>query len=87
VNCHIPPNLLYCDYRPCPVEYRRKEKILMTDAKQIALLYAKEITVAKLSQSAPSRTNEDVGALIGSTYEAIYRKIYELASEEDKKEE
>lgn len=52
--------------------------------KEFAMQYAKEITIAKLSQSSPNGSNADVGKLIGDMYEAIYNKIYEIASAESK---
>lgn len=35
----------------------------------------KEIVIAKLSQSAPNNTNEDIGNKIGEMYLAIYNTI------------
>nr|WP_288829529.1 hypothetical protein [uncultured Clostridium sp.] len=48
--------------------------------KELAMQYAKEITISKLSQSAPNVSNEAAGKEIGKMYEAIYNKIYEIAS-------
>ena len=50
--------------------------------KELAMQYAKEITVAKLSQASPTQSDEAVGKNIGKMYEAIYDKIYEIASKE-----
>ena len=49
--------------------------------KELAMQYAKEITIAKLSQSS-SQNDEAMGKLVGKMYEAIYNKIYEIASKE-----
>lgn len=51
-------------------------------SKAIAMQYAKEITIAKLSRSAPEQTNVEAGIHIGDMYEAIYNKIYEIVSRE-----
>lgn len=51
--------------------------------KELAMQYAKEITIAKLSTTAPTQTNGDMGKNIGNMYEAIYNKIYEIASKEE----
>ncbi len=48
--------------------------------RDLAMQYAKEITIAKLSTSAPSQSNKDTGERIGEMYEAIYDKIYAIAS-------
>ncbi|ASN70300.1 hypothetical protein 10S9_46 [uncultured Caudovirales phage] len=50
--------------------------------KELAMQYAKEITVAKLSQASPTQTDGTMGKFIGDMYEAIYTKIYEIASKE-----
>ncbi len=52
--------------------------------KEIAMLYAKEIVIAKLSQSAPNQTNKDIGENVGEFYEAVYKKLYEIASRKEK---
>ena len=39
---------------------------------------AKEITIAKLSTSSPTRTNEDVGKEIAAMYTAIYLGLSEI---------
>ena len=51
-------------------------------SKELAMQYAKEITIAKMSSAAPSQTNGESGKNIGAMYEAIYNKIYEIASKE-----
>lgn len=50
--------------------------------KELAMQYAKEIIIAKLSQASPTQTDEAMGKVIGKMYEAIYNKIYEIASKE-----
>lgn len=59
---------------------KRKEKTMT--AKELAMQYAKEITIAKMNDSAQSPTNYTFGKSIGDMYEAIYNKIYEIASTE-----
>lgn len=50
----------------------------LSPAQKFALEAAKEITIAKLSTSAPNTSDRQVGVAIGEMYEAIYKKIYEL---------
>lgn len=52
----------------------------MTPTQDYAMNMAKEIVIAKLSTSAPSHTNADIGENIADMYESIYKKIYEIAS-------
>lgn len=50
--------------------------------KELAMQYAKEITITKMSNAAPGQTSGETGRYIGDMYEAIYKKIYEIASKE-----
>ena len=54
----------------------------MTSEQKYAMDLAKEITIAKLSSSAPAQSNEESGTQIGNMYEALYNKIYSIASKE-----
>lgn len=50
--------------------------------KELAMQYAKEITIAKMTNAAPGQTSKEAGKYIGDMFEAIYDKIYEIASKE-----
>lgn len=54
----------------------------MTSEQKYAMDLAKEITIAKLSNSAPGSSNEESGKQIGNMYEAIYNKIYSISLKE-----
>ncbi len=47
-----------------------------------ALGFAKEITVAKLSQDSPSFTNSESGKAIGDMFTEIYKSILIVMTEE-----
>lgn len=55
----------------------------MTQIQDYAMQMAKDIVVAKLSTSAPGRTNDETGDNIARMYESIYNKIYEIASKDE----
>lgn len=48
-----------------------------------ALNIAKEITIAKLSSSAPSNTNKNIGVEIAEMFAAIYKATLRTITEED----
>ncbi len=52
----------------------------MEGNKQLAIQIAKEITIAKLSQSAPTHSDGSSGKAIGEMFEAIYDKVLEVTS-------
>lgn len=53
----------------------------MTDAKSRALEAAKEITIAAL-QGCKDQVNAELGPWAANYFEAVYNKVYELASAE-----
>lgn len=52
----------------------------MDSISHFAMQTAKEIVIAKLSTSSPNSSNKESGEAIGEMYEAIFNKIYEIAS-------
>jgi hypothetical protein len=54
----------------------------MSDAKSLALKYATEIVVAKVSSTAES-TYKETGEHTANFFEAVYNKIYEIANNQD----
>ncbi|WP_301092486.1 hypothetical protein [Thomasclavelia cocleata] len=51
----------------------------MTATEKYALDIAKEITIAKLSKSSPTTTDQKSGEEIGEMFKAIYFKVLETA--------
>lgn len=54
----------------------------MNGKEQLAFNAAKEIVIAKLSQSSPSVSNAAAGKGIGEMFEAIYEKLLQITSNE-----
>jgi len=59
-----------------------KEDYAVNGKEQLAFNAAKEIVIAKLSQSSPSVSNAAAGKGIGEMFEAIYEKLLQITSNE-----
>ncbi|MGY3666628.1 MAG: hypothetical protein ACXAHE_23150 [Roseburia sp. 1XD42-69] len=57
----------------------------MTDTQKYAAEIAKDIVIAKLSNSSPSATNADAGKNIGKMFEAVYNAVFKICSEDNVK--
>lgn len=56
----------------------------MTNAEKYALEIAKEITIAKLSKSAPTHTDQEAGKKIGEMLKAIYSETLAIIKDSTK---
>lgn len=55
----------------------------ISQGEMFILNLAKELTIAKLSQSAPTRTTAETGIEIGEMFKAIYSSVSEVIDHEE----
>ena len=55
-----------------------KGGVNLTNSEKYALEIAKDITIAKLSKSAPTHSDKESGEKIGEMFKAIYEKTLDI---------